>query len=131
MKRSKKPLPRIEIISFGQYTRWDRESKDLPELLELTDKVKADLDVEFGMIIEIWQAKGRYIQFQIDHPPFSGKDGVVEPPFQGEYQIKVNPCQFFLGDTVWAPIEDKLGEWKMSIYMGEELLASKTIQLIA
>ena len=130
MKRSKKPLPQVEIISFGQYGRWDRKSRDLPELIELTDAVKVALDVEFGMIVEIWQAKGRYIQFRIDHPPFTDQDGNIEPPFEGEYQIKTNPYRFFLGDTVWPPIEDKAGTWKLSIFMDGELLASKTLQLI-
>ncbi|MFC2124593.1 DUF3859 domain-containing protein [Bacteroidota bacterium] len=129
MKRSKKPLPQVEIISYGHYTRWDRESKDLPDLLELTDTITAELDVEFGMIVEIWQAKGRFIQFRIDHPPFSDNEGSVEPSFEGEYQIKANPYRFFLGDTIWEPVEDKIGDWTMSIFMDGELLASKTIRL--
>ena len=79
MKRSKKPLPEVEIISYGQYTRWDRESKDLPDLVSLTESVEAELDVEFGMIIEIWQAKGRFIQFRIDHPPFTDNEGNIDP----------------------------------------------------
>jgi hypothetical protein len=129
LKRSKKPLPEVEIISYGQYTRWDRESKELPELVSLTDSVKAGLDVEFGMIVEIWQAKGRFIQFRIDHPPFTDKNGNIEPPFEGEYQVKTNPYRFFLGDTIWEPIEDKIGDWTMSICMGGKRLVSKRIRL--
>jgi len=130
VKRSKKPLPEVEIISYGQYTRWDRESKDLPELVSLTDSVEVELDVEFGMIIEIWQAKGRFIQFSIDHPPFTDNNGNVEPPFEGEYQVKTNPYRFFLGDTIWAPVDDKKGDWTMSVYIDGEELACKTIHLV-
>ena len=130
MKRSNKPLPEVEIINYGRYSGWDRESRELPKLLELTDTVRAEPDIEFGMVVEIWQAKGRYIQFRIDHPPFTDAGGNVEPPFEGEYQVKTNPYRFFLGDTIWEPIEDKIGDWTMSIFMGEEMLASKTIRLM-
>ena len=130
MKRSKKPLPDVEIVSYGKYTKWDRESRDLPELLELTHEVEAELGVEFGMIVEIFQAKGRFLDFRIDHPMFTDSEGNVEPPFEGSYQIRNNPYAFFLGDTIWEPIEDKRGPWTMSIFIDGQKLASKTIQLL-
>ena len=67
MKRSKKPQPRTEVVSYGKYTKWDRESKKLPELVDLTTEVQAEIGVEFGMIIEIFQAKGRFLDFVIEH----------------------------------------------------------------
>ena len=94
LKRSKKPLPQVVIVSYGKYTKWDRESRDLPELLELTYEVEAAIGVEFGMIVEIFQAKGRFLDFRIDHPPFTDSDGNVEPPFEGTYQIRNNPYAF-------------------------------------
>lgn len=129
MKRSKKQLPKTEIVSYGRYTRWDRESKNLPELVDLTAEVKAEIGVEFGMIIEIFQAKGRFLEFIIDHPPFNDEEGNLAPPFEGSYQIRNNPYAFFLGDTIWEPIEDKRGPWTMTVIMDGKELASKTIHL--
>ena len=130
MKRSRKPLPKVEVLSYGQYTTWDRESKELPQLLEMTEKVEARIDAEFGMIVEIFQAKGRFLDFRIDHPPFTDPEGNIEPPFEGSYQIRNNPYAFFLGDTIWEPVEDKRGPWTMSIFMDGKKLASKTIELL-
>lgn len=130
MKRSKKPSPVVEIVSYGRYTKWDRESRELPELVDLTNEVEAEIGVEFGMIVEIFQAKGRYLDFKIDHPPFKDIDGNIEPSFEGTYQIRNNPYTFFLGDTIWEPMEDKKGPWTMSVFMDGNMLASKTILLI-
>lgn len=129
MKRNKKPLPKTEIVSYGRYTKWDRESKKLPELVDLTTEVKAKIGVEFGIIVEIFQAKGRFLDFEIDHPPFKDEHGNVEPPFEGSYQIRKNPYSFFLGDTIWEPINDKRGPWTMSVFMDGTKIASKTILL--
>ena len=129
MKRSKKPLPKTEIVSYGRYTRWDRDSKKLPELLDLTTEVKAEIGVEFGMIVEIFQAKGRFLEFTIDHPPFADESGEISPSFEGSSQIRNNPYAFFLGDTIWEPVEDKRGPWTMTVSMDGKELASKTIVL--
>ena len=129
MKRSKKPLPKVEIVSYGRYTQWDREKKELPDLVDLTTNVKAEIGVEFGMIVEIFQAKGRFLDFRIDHPPFRDADGNIEPAFEGSYQIRNNPYAFFLGDTIWEPVEDKLGPWTMTVFIDGQKVASKTIQL--
>lgn len=130
LKRSKKPLPKTEIVSYGQYTQWDRESKKLPELVDLTSEVKAQVGVEFGIILEIFQGKGRFLEFVIDHPPFKDEHGNISPPFEGSYQIKNNPYTFFLGDTIWEPVDDKRGPWTMRVFMDGKELACKTIQLI-
>jgi len=130
LKRSKKALPKVEIVSYGQYTTWDRDSKKLPELLDLTTTVTAEIGVEFGMIVEIFQAKGRFLDFRIDHPPFKDEEGNIRPPFEGSYQIRNNPYAFFLGDTIWAPIDDKRGPWTMTVLVDNQEVASKTINLI-
>jgi len=129
LKRSKKPLPKTEIVSYGRYTDWDRESKKLPELVDLTNEVRAEIGVEFGIIVEIFQAKGRFLDFVIDHPPFKDETGEVSPPFEGSYQIRNNPYAFFLGDTIWDPVEDKRGPWTMTVMMDGKTLAEKTILL--
>lgn len=129
MKKSKKASPKVEIVSYGRYTKWDKESRDLPELVDLTYEVQAEIGVEFGMIVEIFQAKGRYLDFKIDHPSFNDSEGNLESSFEGTYQIRNNPYAFFLGDTIWEPVEDKKGPWTMSVYMDGIMLATKTILL--
>lgn len=98
--------------------------------MELTTTVEAEIGVEFGMIVEIFQAKGRFLDFRIDHPPFKDEHGVVEPSFEGTYQIRSNPYAFFLGDTIWEPVDDKRGSWTMTVLMDGHTMASKTIFLI-
>ncbi|MGF1637642.1 MAG: DUF3859 domain-containing protein [Cyclobacteriaceae bacterium] len=129
MKKTKKTLPKVEIINYGLYETWDREDKALPGFLELTDRVKAIIGVEFGMIVKIWQAKGRYIDYRIDHPPFVDESGNIEPPFEGQYRVRSSDFEFFIGDTIWEPVEDKRGEWKMSVFLDGTLLATKSILL--
>ena len=130
MKRSNKNLPHVEIVSYGKYTRWNSESRELPELEELTYEIKAELDVEFGMIVEIRHGKGRYLEYIIHHPPFKDKAGEIAPSFVGEYQIRSNPFRFFLGDTIWEPVFDKKGSWELIIKIEGKVLARKKLLLI-
>lgn len=129
MKRSYKPLPKVEIISYGRYSGWDNDDKKLPALVSLTDRIRAEIDVEFGMIVEIRQGKGRYIEYCIEHPPFKDQDGQVVPSFAGEYQIRTNPGRFFLGDSLRYPVEDQKGNWVFKIMLEEKLLAQKRIKI--
>jgi hypothetical protein len=129
MKRSNKNLPDVEIISYGKYTRWNSKSRELPELEELTNEIKAELDVEFGMIVEIRHGKGRYLDYIIHHPPFKDKAGEIAPSFVGEYQIRSNPFQFFLGDNIWEPVNDKKGAWEFIIKIEGKVLVQKKLLL--
>ncbi len=129
MKRSNKALPEVEIISYGKYTRWNARSKDLPELEDLTYEIEAELDVEFGMLVEIRHGKGRYLEFIIHHPPFKDKRGNIAPSFVGEYQIRTNPYRFFLGDTIWEPVDDKKGDWELIIKIDNQVVARKKLEL--
>ena len=130
MKKSKKPEPVVEIINYGRYASWNRDEKQLPEFEELTDTLEAELDLEFGMIVEIRRAKGRYLDFIINHPPFTDSDGNVEPPFEGTFRVKQNPYRFFLGDTIWKPVDDKRGEWELILLFEGQELIKKTIHLV-
>jgi hypothetical protein len=129
VKRSHKPLPKVEIISYGRYAGWAKEEKELPALVSLTDRIRAEADIEFGLIVEIRQGKGRFIQYCIEHPPFRDPNGLVLPSFTGEYQIRTNPARFFLGDAIQAPVEDKKGDWILKIMMEDSLLAEKRIKI--
>ena len=129
MKRSHKPLPKVEIISYGEYSGWNSQDKKLPELKNLTDRVEGERDVEFGIIVEIRQAKGRYIQYVIEHPALRDQDGSLLPPFTGEYQIRTNPAKFFLGESVGSPVDEHKGIWEFKINYGDKILARKKIEI--
>lgn len=122
--------PTVEMHSYGQYERWDRESRELPSLVRITEEVDAQLDVEFGYILRIRNARNAKITFRIDHPPFKDSSGKTAPSFTGELYVKTNDYRFFLGDTVWEPVEDKRGEWRLQTWLDGEPVADKTIVLV-
>lgn len=117
------------LLSFGEYEKWDKTSQALPELQRVTSRVEAKIDAEFGYILHIKGAKGKKIQFCIEHPPFKDANGTIEPPFEGDFFIPTNDYKFFLGDKIWEPIEDKIGTWTMiTLYKGQ-ILAEKSIEI--
>lgn len=118
-----------ELYSYGEYSSWERTSKELPRLLKITDKVQIRPDVEFGYVLKIKGAKGKQVEFRIEHPPFKNHNGETEPPFEGIYYINSNDYEFFLGDTVWEPYEDKAGEWRLITKMDGKVIADKIIHL--
>lgn len=118
-----------ELYSYGIYSRWERQSKELPKLLEITTQIPIKPDIEFGYVIKIKGAKGKRLKYKIDHPAFENRSGNIEPPFEGEVYINSNNYEFFLGDTVWEPYDDKVGKWKLSTVLDDELIAYKELVL--
>lgn len=117
------------MISWGLYSAWDREDKSLPEIKEFTTDIPAVIGVEFGYILEIKKARGKKIHFTIEHPPFPDKNGRPSPPFTGDVYVRSNDWQFFLGDTVWEPVDDKCGSWRLVVEMDGEIMADKTFNI--
>jgi len=122
--------PEVDIHSCGIYDGWDRESRELPTLVSITNEIEAKLDVEFGYILRIRNARNCRITFRIEHPPFMDSSGRPAPPFEGELYVKTNDYRFFLGDTIWSPVEDKRGEWRLITWLDDEKVADKTLMLI-
>ncbi len=116
--------------SHGMYDGWDRESKELPELLKITTEIEAALDVEFGYILRIRNARNSRLFFRIEHPPFKRDDGTLALPFEGALYVKTNDFRFFLGDTIWTPVDDKRGAWRFLTWLDGEKVADKTLQLL-
>jgi len=125
-----KQKPEVEIHSCGIYDGWDRDSRELPQLVSITSEIEAKLDVEFGYILRIRNARNCRITFRIEHPPFKDSSGRTAPPFEGELYVKTNDYRFFLGDTVWHPVEDKRGEWRLITWLDNEKVADKTLLLV-
>lgn len=118
-----------ELYSYGIYESWDKGSKELPKLKAITTEIPVIPGIEFGYVIKIKRAKGKKIQFIIDHPPFNDENGNVMPSFEGEEYIASNEWSFFLGDTVWEPYEDKEGLWKLTIILENQTIAVKDFRL--
>ncbi len=116
-----------ELYSYGIYSHWESGSKELPKLMKITTEIPLELGIEFGYVVRIKGAKGKRIQFKIDHPPFPDEHGKTTLPFTGEYFVKSNDYEFFLGDTIWEPINDKKGEWKLSTWLDDKLLFQKSL----
>ena len=130
MYRMAKRKVETEIYSYGEYAEWDRESKSIPRLVAITEKVEATIGTEFGYVLRIRYGKGKKLVFRIDHPSFQDGEGKVTPPFTGEQYIRSNDYEFFLGDCIWEPLEDKLGKWTMTTWLDGKIAAQKTLLLV-
>ena len=124
-----KRRPEFKMYSYGEYSTWNRESKEIPKILEFTTEIEAKLGTEFGYVLHIKNGKGETIDFKIDHPPFKNENGKLVAPFTGEQFIRTNDFEFYLGDCVWEPLEDKLGTWELTTYYRGQVVAHKIITL--
>ena len=121
--------PEIKMRSFGIYEKWDADSKTLPRVIEFTTEVPAEIDIEFGFVVDIKGAKNEELFYCIDHPGILDSEGNRRDPFDGTVYVKTNDWQFYLGDTIWAPIDDKLGHWHMWIELAGAVIAEKTFEV--
>ena len=117
--------PDVRMVSYGLYTPFEKGGKAMPHVLEFTTHVPARVGTEFGYILKIRKARGKWLTFRIDHPPFPDDSGQVAPPFEGELFIDANDYDFFLGDCIWAPPEDKCGDWTLTTWIEGDEIASK------
>ncbi|WP_439509934.1 DUF3859 domain-containing protein [Marinimicrobium koreense] len=125
-----KKKPEVKLRSWGIYTPLDPNSKELPQLIKMTRDIPCELDIEFGYIVNIKKAKNRKLQYCIYHPDIPDEDGNPLPPFDGEVYIKQNDWDFFIGDTIWKPIENKQGPWRITLAIDGQLIADETLTLI-
>lgn len=124
-----KKKPEIKLLSFGIYTQWDNRTKDLPKLITRTLEIPCELDVEFGYIVNVKKAKNKKIKYCIYHPSIPDDNGVPMEPFAGEEYVRQNDWNFFIGDTIWAPVENKAGSWRITLELDGMLVADKTFLL--
>lgn len=128
-KKPGKRKPDVELYSYGIYSPWDRQSRELPELKEITTVVPVQPDVEFGYVLIIRGGKGYTLAYEINHPPIRDVNGEWMPPFTGEIIIPSNDWEFFLGDTVWEPYEEKAGQWILVTRIQGREVARQTFEL--
>lgn len=121
-----RPEPVVEMLTFGIHSKWDAEDKALPKIKTFTLDIPLELDIEFGFIVNIKRAKNQKVRYCIYHPDIPGKDGEPMAPFDGEEYVRSNDWDFYLGDTLWEPLEDKAGEWRMTLELNGSIIADKT-----
>ncbi len=124
-----KRKPIIKMYSFGEYSQWERGSKELPKILDFSTNIKVEIGTEFGYVLHIKNGKGEIVTFEIKHPPFTDDEGNLRPPFTGEQFIRTNDFKFYLGDCIWEPLKDKLGEWELTTFYKGEVVAHKIFYL--
>ena len=120
----------FEISSYGIYENWDEKSKILPKIKTFTTDIPAQLEIEFGFILSTKKAKGKRLDWTIFHPDVLDENGHVMSPFEGTVYIRNNDWAFYLGDTIWGPITNKIGNWRMVIECDENIIAEKTFSLL-
>ncbi|QDT09446.1 DUF3859 domain-containing protein [Planctomycetes bacterium K23_9] len=118
--------PEVRMRSYGVYSKWESSSKELPDLVEVTTEIPAEIDIEFGFIVNIKWAKNSELTFCIDHPGILDAQGQRRSAFDGVVFVKTNDWHFFLGDTIWEPVADKLGPWRLTLELGGRTVAEKT-----
>ena len=124
-----KRKPEFRLRTYGIYTKWDSASKELPRVVEVTTRVRAVIDVEFGFVVNVRGGKNLSLDYCIDHPGILDAEGNRRLPFDGSVYVKTNDWNFFLGDTIWSPIDEKLGQWHLSLSMNGAVVAEKTFEL--
>ena len=124
-----KQKPEISMSSYGIYTQWQADSKHLPKVVKFTHDIPAELDIEFGFIVNIKRAKNQKLYYSIEHPSIPDTAGNIMPPFDGTVYIKNNNWDFFLGDTIWAPIENKVGNWRLYLTLNNQIIAEKIFNI--
>lgn len=119
----------VRILSHGLYRQWDSEAKDLPQIVEFTTEFPAVVGIEFGFVANVKGAKNQRLSYCIDHPGILDDQGQRRSPFEGTVYVKTQDWNFYLGDTIWEPLHDKLGSWRMWIALDGKVVAEKTFEL--
>ncbi len=120
----------FEISSYGIYENWDEKRKSLPKIKTFTTNIPTQLEIEFGFILKAKKSKGKRLDWTIFHPDVTDNVGHVMAPFEGVVYVRNNDWEFYLGDTVWPPIHDKVGDWLMVIECDGKIIAQKTFSLL-
>ncbi len=124
-----KQRPEVSVRTYGLYSKWDSGSKELPSFLESTTRIPAEVDVEFGLVINVTGGKNLQLHYCIDHPGICDAVGKRRPPFEDVVYVKTNDWDFYLGDTIWEPIDDKIGTWRMTLTLEGQVVADQSFEV--
>ncbi|MCH1921351.1 DUF3859 domain-containing protein [Shewanella sp. A3A] len=121
--------PDVTVLQSGIFSKWDEDSKELPKFLQATVHIPAELDIEFGFVARIRKAKNQLMRYCIYHPDITDDEGEVMAPFDGEVYVESNDWKFFLGDTIWAPLANKVGRWRMTLEIRGQVVAEQSFKV--
>ena len=121
--------PKFRLQSYGIYSKWEGSSKVLPKIKAYTTEIPAEIDIEFGLIIKVKKGKGIKLNYCVYHPDLRDENGQVMAPFSGEVFVNNNDWDFFLGDTIWEPIDEKTGTWTMELRFEGKVVAEKAFEV--
>lgn len=124
-----KSVPSFTIVSHGIYDMWEGNSKTLPKIHKVGTIIPAEIDIEFGLTVSVKHGKGIVLGWRIEHPSILDKKGRAMAPFEGEEYVRNNDWLFYLGDTIWPPLADKAGLWRMYLSYQDEIVAEKTFEV--
>ncbi|WP_395339677.1 DUF3859 domain-containing protein [Ningiella sp. W23] len=124
-----KTKPVFSIESYGIYDGFIDGGKTLPKIAKHTHIIPAQIDIEFGFVLHAKKAKGEHLSWCIAHPNICDKQGVIMAPFEGGLHVRTNDWRFYLGDTIWAPEQDKLGSWHMLIKHNDKIIAEQIFEI--
>ena len=118
------------LRSFGIYAGWPGRHDQIPEIRQFTTSVPATVGIEFGFVLHLRDGRGEVLDWVIQHPPFTDEAGKRMKPFEGEFHVRTNDFEFYLGDSIWEPWQDKCGAWTLiTSWRGTEL-ARKTFHVV-
>jgi len=124
-----KQNPRVTVRTYGIYSKWNGGSKELPSFQEATTQIPAVVDIEFGLVVNIVGGKNLPLEYCIDHPGIRDEAGRLRSPFTGLEYVRTNDWDFYLGDTIWEPIDDKIGPWRMTLQLQGRTVADVTFDV--
>ena len=84
----------IKMQTYGIHSQWQSKAKELPKIKEFTTDIPAEIDIEFGFIVNIKNARGSKINYCIEHPGIHDQAGKLRAPFTGEIHITNNDWVF-------------------------------------
>ncbi|ERP31124.1 DUF3859 domain-containing protein [Chitinivibrio alkaliphilus] len=129
MKRGKSVA--VETECYGLFAKWSNQCRELPRFLKFTKTIPARVESEFGYLLYIRGGKGTALDYRIIHPPFLNSSGDITPDFVGSIPIRSNAFQAYVGDTLWEPLDDKCGPWRIISQIKGRVVADTTFTVVS
>lgn len=120
----------VKTVSWGLYAKWSNRCRELPRFLKFTTEIPARYESEFGYILKIKNGKGKSVDYTVIHPPFCDSQGNVEPPFTGSIPVRGGEFDVYIGDTLWEPIADKVGCWRVIAKIEGVTVEDRSFQIL-
>ena len=129
MSKKKKPII-TKLISYGLYAKWSNSCDELPKFLKHTTTIPGRIESEFGFMLEIKNGRGKNVDYVVKHPRFTDQNNNVEPIFTGTIPIRKSPFTVYIGETLWEPIDDKIGSWELTAKIDGKVIHREKFNIV-